>query len=52
MRKNLNRQIFMLVAAAAVLAAGILLPMTQNAGSPSQELPTIAYFLEDLIEGS
>lgn len=52
MQKDLKKICLGLVLALAVLAAGILVPTAGRADVGSQELPAVAFFLGDLIEGT
>lgn len=47
--KNLKKSILALALVAAVLAAGIFLPV---AGEACEEGPVVGYFLDYMIEGS
>lgn len=51
MQKSLKKLCLVLVLILAVFAAGILVP-AKRADMGNQELPAVAFFLGDLIEGT
>lgn len=51
MQKSLKKLCLVLVLILAVLAAGILVP-AKRADMGNQDLPAVAFFLGDLIEGT
>lgn len=52
MQNGLKKLCLGLVLALALLAAGILVPTASHADVENQELPAVAFFLGDLIEGT
>lgn len=52
MQNGLKKLCLGLALALAILAAGILVPAAGHADVENQELPAVAFFLGDLIEGT
>ena len=52
MGKNLKKSILALAVAAAVFAAGILVPMTGHVSMEHPAPEAVAFFLHPIIEGS